>query len=115
MNLNAYDSMTPICKTWIDPGTKKLYSDEIPYYRCYTFLKRYNQTTKEDDYYIAFSNEETTDRFWYRTYLTKSKSIKVDLIPIWNISRLNKINVKQEVNVDIDSKSEDGVIYSIDI
>lgn len=115
MNLNAYDSMTPSFHTWVTPDNKKLYSDIIPYYRFYTFLKRYNNSSKEYDYYIAFSNKEDATRRWYRVYLTKSKSIKLDMTPIWNQSIFRNVNVKQEISVNIDEEYEDGVVYHIDI
>lgn len=115
MNLNAYDSMTPSFHTWVTPDNKKLYSDIIPYYRFYTFLKRYNNSNKEYDYYIAFSNKEDATRRWYRVYLTKSKSIKLDMTPIWNQSIFRNVNVKQEISVNIDEEYEDGVVYHIDI
>lgn len=115
MNLNSYDSMTPIFRTWIVPENKKLYSSVIPYHRFYTFLKRYDNTTKSYNYYIAFSNKETSDRVWYRVYLTKTKAIKIDLSPIWDNSKFKNINTPQELSFNVDDKFDDGVVYHIDI
>lgn len=116
MNLNAYDFMIPnFTTTWIVPENKKLYSNVIEYYPYYTFLKRYNRNNKSNDYYIAFSNKETTNCVWYKTYTTKSHSIKIDLSPIWDNSNFKYIEDKQEINIEVDSKFDDGIVYFINI
>lgn len=116
MNLNAYDSVTPcFSKTWIVPDNKKLYSYEIPYHPFYTLLKRYNNKTFSNDYFIALSDRLTDDKQWSTTYKTNSNAIKIDLAPIWKESSLNKLYRSTEISTRIDNVFEDGIVIYIDI
>jgi hypothetical protein len=116
MNLNAYDSVNPtFTTTWIVPKNQKLYSYVIPYYHNYTFLKKYNNNTKCNDYYIAFSNNPDGNRKWYSTYRTKSKAIKVDLSSIWHDKVFDKIDENVEVNLIVDNTFDDGIVYRIEL
>lgn len=116
MNLNAYDSVTPnFTTTWVVPNNRKLYSYTIPFHRYYTFLKRYNKNDKFYDFYIAFSNNQTKDKIWFNTYRTNSNAIKVDLKPIWNITNFYKLQYPQEIDIQLEDKSEDGAIYYFNI
>lgn len=116
MNLNAYDSVTPTFNTtWIVPENKKLYSYVITYYPYYTFLKKYNNNNKCNDYYMAFFKYPDGNRKWYTTYRTKSKAIKVDLSSIWYDKVFNKIDEPTEVNLTIDNTFDDGIVYKIEL
>ena len=115
MNLNAYDTVNPIFNTtWIVPENKKLYSKIIPYYKYYTFLKKYNKNDNVNDYYIAFSNEKDNTRTWFTTYFTNSKAIKIDLSFIWNDKIFKSIYYRREVELIVDNEFNDGIIYKIE-
>lgn len=116
MNLHAYDNVNPVFTThWIVPENKKLYSYVVPYYKYYTFLKRYNKNNNTTDYYIAFSNCEDIEHHWYKTYLTNSKALKIDLSSIWNNSIFQSITHRRAINLVKDAVFEDGVVYQIEL
>lgn len=66
MNLNAYDNVKEELdkhKTWYSPKFKRLYSREIKFRRFYKFMKRWNETIKRYDYFLAVSMNNVDGRF----------------------------------------------------
>ena len=66
MNLNAYDNVKEELdkhKTWYSPKFRRLYSREIKFRMFYKFMKRWNETIKRDDYFLAISTSNTDGSF----------------------------------------------------
>ena len=66
MNLNAYDNVKEELdkhKTWYSPKFKRLYSREIKFRMFYKFMKRWNETIKRNDYFLAISMNNVDGRF----------------------------------------------------
>lgn len=113
MNFNAYDAVNPVFSTWVVPRNQKLYSYTLPKYGHFTLLKRYDVSTGSYDFYIALSDNLTKDKIWYRTYLTNSKALTINLSSIWDISNFRFMTAPQEISIDEDAKFDDGVVYKI--
>ena len=87
MNLNAYDNIKEELdkhKTWYSPKFRRLYSREIKFRMFYKFMKRWNETIKRNDYFLAVSMNNVDGRF----SITNKD----------NYSRL-KFSIPKEINV----------------
>lgn len=116
MNLNAYDNVDEsiINKTWINPRYRKLYSREIKYYPFYCLLKRYDATTKKDEYYICLANASDNSHDWHTT--TKyNNSIKISLVELWNKLDCRKATENVYILVTLVDVQDDGVVYKLGI
>lgn len=117
INLNAYDSVEPnfYNATWVNPYYKRLYSKEIEYKYYYSLFKRYNTNNRRYDYYLFMTNKHRTDIVLYSTMLSKDKTIKINLSPIWNDTNLNNIKQESRINFEKVEEDEDGCLYYLDI
>ena len=116
MNLNAYDNVDEsiINKTWVNPRYRKLYSREIKYYPLYCLLKRYDNETKKDEYYVCLANYRDNEHDWHTT--TKyNNSVKISLSEIWNkLDVRNATNITYIIATLVDEES-DGIVYRLGI
>lgn len=117
MNLSAYDVVENKYMTgsWIDPNYKKLYSKEIEYHPYYAFFKRYNNKLKVNDYFITLVDNEIPNVTCHSVIRTNKGLIKIDLAPIWNTTNLKNIIEKTIISLEIKDKSDDGVVYYLDV
>lgn len=115
MNLSAYDTIKQVdyLKTWVDPRYKRLYSREIPFYKFYSFAKKYNPDNKATDYYIINHNTLDTDLIVHSTIQDKGM-IKMYLKDIWDESPLKYIRDVENIKLEIDSEQEDCIVYHIE-
>lgn len=116
MNLAAYDGIKNIdySKSWIDPRFRKLYSMEIPYYNFYSFLTRYNDNLKMNEYYIVMHNDINSELKIYPT-ISRRKVIKINLKDIWNRLFITVPKITMNVTLEVDDIQEDCIIYFINI
>lgn len=116
MNLSAYDAVenNTFTNTWINPTYKKLYSRTIEYYPYYAFLKKYNNKTKSNDFYLVMLNDINT-HVQCRSVIINNKVIKIDLSPIWFTSSLCKIKERTSISIEEIEKNKDGIIYYLDV
>lgn len=114
MNLNAYDNVddSVVLKTWIDPYYRKLYSREMKFYPYYTMLKRYNNETKYDEYYICLSAELDDNHDW-RSTEKYNNSVKCNLIEFWNKTSLKNIHKRTYIIVDKDYEDSNSIVYRL--
>lgn len=114
MNLSAYDIMTDINykKSWIDPQFKKLYSYELPKYKYYSFLTKFNKDDNIEDLYIVLYDDEQE---FIKNYQTEEKYnvTKYKLNDIWKYF-INTVLNKRNVNLILEEKQEDCIIYKFD-
>lgn len=117
MNLNAYDAVEIKCTmgSWINPTYKRLYSKDIEYHPYCIFLKRYNNKLKIVDYFIAMVDEPSLTAESHGVVRDKDNVIKIDLSPIWNITSLRNIKERTLISLELKEKSNDGVVYYLDI
>ena len=118
MNLNAYDNIKEELdkhKTWYSPKFRRLYSREIKFRMFYKFLKRWNETYKRDDYFLAISTSNTDDRFsiinkdnYSRLKFSVPKEVIEDSI-------LNSMTVDTNVEVKLVDAQSDGEVYQLNI
>ena len=116
MNLAAYDKVDEVnyLKTWIDPRYKRLYSRELPFYKFYSFAKRYNNDTKETDFYLILHNNLESD-ITIHSVISDKGMIKMYLKDIWNESIFKTFKTVSNVTLTLIDKQDDCVIYLIDI
>lgn len=114
MNLAAYDCIKKIdySKTWVDPRFKKLYSMEIPYYNFYSFLTRYNNNLKMNEYYIVMHNDINSELKIYPT-VSRRDVVKISLKDIWNKVFIRAPESITNVTLEVDDIQEDCIIYFI--
>lgn len=118
MNLNAYDNVKEELdkhKTWYSPKFRRLYSREIKFRMFYKFLKRWNETIKRNDYFLAISISNTDGKFYRaeRDNYNRSKfSIPKELI---GDSILNSIVEDTNVEVKLVDAQPDGEVYQLNI
>lgn len=116
MNLAAYDTIKEInyLGHWIDPRYRRLYSRNLPYYKFYSFAKKYNPIKQVTDFYIILHNNLDTDLTIHSVIVDKGV-IKLYLKDIWDETILK--NIKDITNVDLilEDKQEDCSIYFIDL
>ena len=118
MNLNAYDNVKEELdkhKTWYSPKFKRLYSREIKFRMFYKFMKRWNETYKRDDYFIAISTSNTDGKFsianrdnYSRLKVSVPKEVIEDSI-------LNSITVDTNVEIKLVDAQPDGEVYQLNI
>ena len=118
MNLNTYDNVTRKLdkrKTWYPLKFKRLYSREIKFRMFYKFVKRWNETYKRDDYFIAVSMTNTDGKFsianrdnYGRLKVSVPKEVIEDSI-------LNSMTVDANVEVKLVDAQPDGEIYQLNI
>ena len=118
MNLNAYDNVTEKLdkhKTWYSPKFKRLYSREIKFRMFYKFMKRWNETIKRDDYFLAISVNNVDGKFSITNkdnYGRLKVSIPKEFI---EDSILNSIVEDANVEVKLVDNQPDGEIYQLNI
>ena len=118
MNLNAYDNVKEELdkhKTWYSPKFRRLYSREIKFRPFYKFLKRWNETIKRNDYFLAISMSNTDGRF-YRTERDNYGRLKVNIPKeLIEDSILNSMTVDANVDVKLVDAQPDGEVYQLNI
>lgn len=118
MNLNAYDNVKEEVdkhKTWYSPKFRRLYSREIKFRMFYKFLKRWNETIKQDDYFLAISTNNTDSKFsisnrdnYSRLKFSVHKEVIEDSI-------LNSMTVDTNVEIKLVDAQPDGEVYQLNI
>ena len=118
MNLNAYDNIKEELdkhKTWYSPKFRRLYSREIKFRMFYKFMKRWNETIKRDDYFLAVSTSNTDGRFsttnrdnYSRLKVSVPKEVIEDSI-------LNSMTVDTNVELKLIDNQVDGEVYQLNI
>lgn len=118
MNLNAYDNIKEELdkhKTWYSPKFRRLYSREIKFRIFYKFVKRWNETIKQNDYFLAISTNNTDGKF-YRTERDNYGRLKVSVPKeVIEDSILNSMTVDTNVEVKLVDAQPDGEIYQLNI
>lgn len=118
MNLNAYDNVTRKLdkrKTWYSLKFKRLYSKEIKFRRFYKFLKRWNESIKLNDYFLAVSMYNTDGTFTIANndnYGRSKFSIPKEVI---EDSILNSVVEDINVEVKLVDAQPDGEVYQLNI
>ena len=118
MNLNAYDNVKEELdkhKTWYSPKFRRLYSREIKFRMFYKFLKRWNETIKRNDYFLAISMYNTDGKFsianrhnYGRLKVSVPKEVIEDSI-------LNSIVEDTNVELKLVDNQVDGEVYQLNI
>lgn len=114
INLNAYDSVQIINKTWIDDKYKKLYSKVIPYKVFFTLLRRYNTKDKVYDYYLLISDKTDNAHVW-DTAINNKTYVKYNIEPYWNILPTHKLRGVTEINIELVDSDDESQLYYLDI
>ena len=118
MNLNAYDNVKEELnkhKTWYSPKFRRLYSREIKFRTFYKFLKRWNETIKRNDYFLAISMNNVDGRFSITNkdnYSRLKFSIPKEVI---EDSILNSIVEDTNVELKLVDNQVDGEVYKLNI
>lgn len=118
MNLNAYDNVKEELdkhKTWYSPKFKRLYSREIKFRMFYKFMKRWNETIKRDNYFLAVSMNNVDGRFSITNkdnYSRLKFSIPKEVI---EDSILNSIIEDTNVELKLVDNQVDGEVYQLNI
>ena len=118
MNLNAYDNVKEELdkhKTWYSPKFRRLYSREIKFRMFYKFMKRWNETIKRDDYFLAISMNNVDGRFSIANrdnYGRLKVSVPKELI---EDSILNFIVEDTNVELKLVDNQVDGEVYQLNI
>lgn len=118
MNLNAYDNIKEELdkhKTWYSPKFKRLYSREIKFRMFYKFMKRWNETIKLYDYFLAVSMNNVDGKFSITNkdnYSRVKFSIPKEVI---ENSILNSIVEDTNVEVKLVDNQVDGEVYQLNI
>ena len=108
MNLNAYDNIKEELdkhKTWYSPKFRMFYK----------FMKRWNETIKRNDYFLAISMNNVDGRFSIANkdnYSRLKFSIPKEVI---EDSILNSMTVDANVDVKLVDAQPDGEIYQLNI
>ena len=116
MNLNAYDNIKEELgkhKTWHTPKFRRLYSREIKFRMFYKFMKRWNETYKRDDYFLAMSMNNVDGRF---SIANKDDDSRLKFfVPkeVIEDSILNSITIDTNVEVKLVDAQPDGEIYRL--
>lgn len=118
MNLNAYDNIKEELdkhKTWYSPKFRRLYSREIKFRPFYKFMKRWNETIKRNDYFLAISMNNVDGKFsianrdnYSRTKFSIPKEVIEDSI-------LNSIVEDTNIEVKLVDNQVDGEVYQLNI
>lgn len=118
MNLNAYDNIKEELdkhKTWYSPKFRRLYSREIKFRMFYKFMKRWNETNKQNDYFLAVSMNNVDGKFsitnkdnYSRTKVSVPKEVIEDSI-------LNSIVEDTNIDVRLVDEQVDGEVYQLNI
>ena len=118
MNLNAYDKIKEELdkhKSWYTPKFRRLYSREIKFRMFYKFMKRWNETIKRDDYFLAVSMNNVDGRFSITNkdnYNRSKFSIPKEVI---EDSILNSIVEDTNVELKLVDNQVDGEVYQLNI
>lgn len=118
MNLNAYDDIKEKLdkhKTWYSPKFKRLYSREIKFRLFYKFVKRWNETIKRNDYFLALSiynNDTSFSRAERDNYGRLKVYIPKEII---EDSILNSIVEDTNIEVKLVDNQVDGEVYQLNI
>lgn len=115
MNLNEYDIVNENFNngTWVDPMYKRLYSTIIKYKPFSSFLKKYNNVTKQNEYYLLMM-DNIHPNMQCSGVKRKDGIVKID-IPIWNNTSLINITTKTNVFIEQVDEQDDCDIYYLDI
>ena len=118
MNLNAYDNVKEELdkhKTWYSPKFRRLYSREIKFRMFYQFLKRWNETIKRNDYFLAVIMNNVDGRFsiankdnYSRLKFSVPKEVIEDSI-------LNSIVEDTNIQIKLVDNQVDGEVYQLNI
>ena len=118
MNLNAYDNIKEELdkhKTWYSPKFRRLYSREIKFRLFYKFVKRWNETIKQNDYFLAIS-ESNVDGKFYRAERDNYGRLKVSIPKeVIEDSILNTMTVDANIEVKLVDAQPDGEVYQLNI
>ena len=114
INYNLYDEVTPIHKNWIDTRYKIFYSRTMEYKTFYTILKKFNTRHQDVDYFLVLSDETTNEYRWGAVQRNPGK-IKCDLKPYWKDINTSKLNGATEINVSVEEKADNAIVYYLDI
>lgn len=118
MNLNAYDNIIePIdkTKTWIDINKKTILSRIIKYrpYNC--LLKRYDNNTNSNVFFIALLDNPPVDKKYKCTVKDNYGRIKINISSIWKESYISQLKTNCNINIKLVESDTDGEIYLLDI
>ena len=116
MKLNSYSIVeyNLFNSNYINPLYKRLYCNDIEYHKHYCFLKRFNTTENNTDYFIALFDSENNIAKCRQTVI-KNGTVKIDLYSVWKelqLSNLNKITI---VYLEEYDKQPDGIVYKLNI
>ena len=116
MNLSAYDGIKQVnyLGTWVDPRYKRMYSRVLPYYKFYSFAKKYNPIKQCTDFYLILHNELNTDLAIHSVYVNNNV-MKIYLKDIWNETSLRYLTYISNITLTLEDKQDDCVIYFLDI
>ncbi|MBQ3306905.1 MAG: hypothetical protein IJG68_01795 [Bacilli bacterium] len=116
MNLSAYDIVNEINHrmTWIDTKGKYIISNNLPIYKYYFILKRYDEKLGTT-YYLALTSTYSDDPQVRKVYNPKNNRTKYYIADIINNIINNKYYDNNEVQIRLDKvdEQEDGIIYEI--
>lgn len=114
MNFSAYDLVKEVNNSYILPEYYRLYSKQIKYRNYYTFLKRYNNEDKEYEYFLCMCDVPYDNIEWYSSNMDTKGVVKINLKPIWLLSKFRELTAKTNVKLCLESKDEDGEVYKIE-
>lgn len=114
INLAAYDKIIPeYNEHWIDSKYKAFYSKTISTdYSVYSFIKRYNKCTRQDDLFIVLGKELINGVKNYYIYNNQGY-IKIYLTPVWDMECFDYIRDDKKHLTSIDIEEEDDTYQII--
>jgi hypothetical protein len=118
MNFSAYDIVDKAYYngTWARESYKRLYSSKIEYHRYYAWLKRYDATTRINNFFLAvYDNDIYEDIISKQTGIDKHGNTKFELSSIWDeIKHHFNTELLIDISVTEVQRDTDGVIYAIE-
>ena len=118
MNLNIYDNVEEKLdktKTWIDIRKKIIYSREIKRRKYTCLLKRYDNKTNINSYYIAILDNPPIDKKYKLTVCDDYGRVKINIASIWKETYLSQLDKDCNIMCNLVESDDDGEIYSIDV
>lgn len=117
MNLNAYDIVKPRFDvgTWVCPSYKFLYSSIIKYRPYCYLLKRYNNQTKRDDYYIAVLDHEIDNAYRSEIIMWRFDKVRIDIKEIWDKTYLKNYIEMSFIPIVLIEQEDDGEVYLLEV
>ena len=115
INLNEYDIIQESFTrgTWVDPTYKRLYSTDIRYKPFSSVLKKYNPTSKQNEYYLILLDKMHPD-IACNGVKQKDGITKID-IPCWNETNLRYVTSKAKISIEQVDAQDGADIYILDI